>query len=64
MECFGDKGLDVTKEWPSLDELKQLPLDKRIRINGVGFKRSGKNEPLTGLSLEYTNGVRTPLFQT
>jgi hypothetical protein len=62
MDGFGDKSLDITKEWPSLDEISQFPLDKKIRINGIGFKRSGKNEPLTGISLEYTNGVRSPLF--
>ena len=52
----------MTKEWPSLEDVKVFPLGKGIRLNAVGFKRSGKNEPLTGLSLEFTNGVKTPLF--
>ena len=48
MEGFGDKGLAITKEWPSMDEVKQFPSGKQLSVNGIGFKRSGKNEPLTG----------------
>lgn len=64
MAGFGDKGLEITKEWPSKDDLNQFSLNKVIRINSIGFKRSGKNEPLTGFSLGFTNDIKSPLYQT
>lgn len=62
MTCFGDSSLPVTMEWPALEDVKKLPTDKQVKLSGIGFKRSGKNEPLTALSLEFTNGVKTPIF--
>ena len=62
MTGFGDSSLPVNMEWPTLEDVKKIPTDKQVKLCGIGYKRSGKNEPLTALSLEFTNGVKTPIF--
>ena len=56
-EPFGDITLTCDKEWPKREDLNKMPLDKVIKLNRIGWKKNGYNQPITGLVLEFTNGV-------
>ena len=64
MESFGDSSLPIEKEWPQRDYLRQIPTDKRVKLNGIAFKKYGNDNALTGFQLEFTNDVKTDLFET
>ena len=64
MESFGDSTLPIEKEWPTRDYLRQIPIDKRVKLNRIGFKKYGNDNALTGLQLEFTNGVKTDMLET
>ena len=62
MEAVGDKTVTCDKEWPTKEDVSKLPLDKTIKLNRIRWKKNGYNQPITGIGLEFTNGVKSPLF--
>ena len=69
MDTFGDQTLPIGFEWPTTEHLKQLPLDKHIKLNQIAFKKykddeSSWNHFLTGLQLGFTNNVKSILLES
>ena len=66
MESFGDGNLPIEHEWPTRKQLSQLLVNKNINIklNRIGYKKASDDYPLSGFQLEFTNGVKSDLFQT
>ena len=60
MEAFGDDTAPITHEWPSLEDYNQFPLDKQIKLKRVGCT---DRYSLRGFQLEFTNDVKTPLYE-
>lgn len=63
MSPFGDKTISCDTEWPTQDDLKKLPLDQPIKLCRIGWKANDLNQPITGIVLEFTSGVRSLPFQ-
>ena len=64
MECFGNKSLGIDHEWPTQEQIKELPLNKKMKLKRIGYKKQSSNGSLTGFQLEFTNGAKSPLFET
>ena len=63
LPIFGDKNLEINQQWPEAEDLKRLPLDKKIKLSQLSYK-SETNSSLQGLQLGFTNGVQGPPFET
>ena len=49
------------KEWPLLAMVEQnWALDERIKLYKIYYKHTRNNCSLTGLKLEFTNGMKSP----
>ena len=61
---FGDQNNPITQEWPTKEQLKQLPNDKKVKLNRINYKIHGRIHSLTGIQLGFTNGVTTDLLES
>ena len=59
MNLLGDAEAEVNFQWPTLAEMKQFPINKRIKLNKIIFKQKPQ---LKGIQLQFTNGIESPLF--
>ena len=72
LEVFGDLALDwqtkepllPNQEFPTEDHVKDFPVYRRVKLSSVVFKLNSDKTPLMGIQLKFTNGVKSPLFQT
>ena len=62
LPLFGDESLQLDWQWPEPDQLKRLPLDKKIKLSQITYK-SETNSSLQWLQLGFTNDVHSPLFE-
>ena len=72
LKVFGDPGLNwQTKQpmkhnqkYPKKDQVVDFPVFRRIKLCGVAYKLNSDKTPLMAIQLKFTNGIKTPLFQT
>ena len=60
MDSFGDETLPITHEWPTKEQLKQLPLEKRIKLNRISFNNDANI--LSAFRLSFTSRVKSQIF--
>lgn len=57
------KVAEPDKNWPSQEELEKLPLENKIKLHKIHYKHTHSRYSLTGLKLEFTNGIESPEMQ-
>ena len=63
MEGFGDNCLPITYQWPNKEQFRQIPRNRKIKLNQIGFVKEGDRIGiLSGFKLEFTSGVESELF--
>ena len=62
LTAFGRDDLKCENEFPTLDELPHLPIDKEIRLRKIYYK-NGFGTALKAIKLEFTYGLTSPLFE-
>lgn len=63
LEGFGLNDDMADKEFPTSNHLRNMPLDKQIRLERITYKLNSTNQTLMAIQLGFTNGVETPLFE-
>ena len=58
---FGDVNEDWNNIYPTTDQIKHFPRDKLIKLKTIRYKQYYFGE-LSGIQLEFTNGITTPMF--
>lgn len=64
---FGHKGSPWDSIYPTKEQMRELPVDKRIKLRAIRYKcvsNPDVNSTLSGIELLFTNGVGTPMFDT
>ena len=49
--------------FPNDEMLSQMPLDKEIKLSAIKYKQFDKTKFLSGMQLEWSNGMKSPMFQ-
>ena len=62
LTVFGRDDLKCENEFPTLEELPHLPIDKEIRLRKIYYK-NGFGTALKAIRLEFTYGLTSPLFE-
>ena len=51
------------QEWPSMEQLESLPLEKKIKLHKIHYKHTHSRYSLTALKLELTNDIESTDMQ-
>ena len=50
--------------FPREEQVTDFPVYRRIKLSSIVYKLNSDKVPLMGIQLKFTNGVKSPLFQT
>ena len=60
---FGDKEEEWNNVYPTVDQIKKYPRDRLIKLKTIRYKQYYFGE-LSGIQFEFTNGIKSPMFET
>ena len=60
---FGDQNEDWNNIYPTKEQIEKHPRDRLIKLKTIRYKEYYFGE-LSGIQFEFTNGIKTPMFET
>ena len=69
---FGEPGVEWNTKlpvepnhlYPKDEHIRDFPVYRRVKLSSIVYKLNSDKTPLMGIQLKFTNGVKSPLFQT